>query len=115
MTEGSVTTMSVQELAALVDRLEQVAFRLERCEGDAYGGGGGSPAARMLQRGTSVELVSASLQGFEALLKGPVQAYLALSRTIGGDVQTHASMVEKALLTQRQFLDLAAKSRQPDK
>ncbi|XP_077518009.1 adenylyl cyclase-associated protein 1 isoform X1 [Amblyomma americanum] len=112
---GSVTTMSVQELAALVDRLEQVAFRLERCEGDAYGGGGGSPAARMLQRGTSVELVSASLQGFEALLKGPVQAYLALSRTIGGDVQTHASMVEKALLTQRQFLDLAAKSRQPDK
>lgn len=112
---GSVTTMSVPELAALVDRLEQVAFRLERCEGQAFGGGGGSPAARLLQRGTSVELVSASVQGFEALLRGPVQAYLALSRTIGGDVQTQASMVEKALLTQRQFLGVAAKSRQPDK
>ncbi|KAL1476502.1 hypothetical protein MTO96_018490 [Rhipicephalus appendiculatus] len=86
---GSVTTMSVPELAALVDRLEQ--------------------------RGTSVELVSASVQGFEALLRGPVQAYLTLSRTIGGDVQTHASMVEKALMTQRQFLGVVAKSRQPDK
>lgn len=41
--------MSVPELAALVDRLEQVAFRLERCEGQGLGGGGGgSPTARLL-------------------------------------------------------------------
>lgn len=108
--------MSVPELAALVDRLEQVAFRLERCEGQGLGGGGGgSPTARLLQRGTSVELVSASVQAFEALLSGPVRAYLALSKTIGGDVQAHASMVEQALMLQRQFLGVVAKSQQPDK
>lgn len=113
---GSVTTMSVPDLAALVDRLEQVAFRLERCEGGQLGsGGGGSPAARMLMRGTSVELVSASVQGYEALLKGPVMAYLNLSKTIGAEVQTHATMVEKALQLQRQFLGIVAKSRQPDR
>lgn len=113
---GSVTTMSVPDLAALVERLEQVAFRLEHCEGGQLGrGGGGSPAARMLMRGTSVELVSASVQGYEALLKGPFQAYLALSKTIGAEVQTHATMVEKALQLQRQFLGVVAKARQPDK
>ncbi|XP_064480305.1 adenylyl cyclase-associated protein 1-like isoform X2 [Ornithodoros turicata] len=104
--------MSLPDLEKLVERLEQVAFRLERAEAcPATAGAGG----RVLMRGTSVELISASVQAYDSVLSGALHNYVTLSKKIGAEVATHADMVTKAFQVQRQFLTIAAKSREPDK
>jgi hypothetical protein len=59
---------SVEDLAALVARLELVASRLE-------GAAGGAPM--------TAESASAAVAAFDALLSGPLQQFLDISKQIG--------------------------------
>lgn len=51
---------------------------------------------------------------YDDLLNGPLKNFLNLSASIGGTVQNIAEMAEAVIRTQRQFLVVASKSRQPD-
>ncbi|XP_018349600.1 PREDICTED: adenylyl cyclase-associated protein 1 isoform X2 [Trachymyrmex septentrionalis] len=49
-----------------------------------------------------------SIAGYEDFLAGPVKEYLQLSKKIGGDVDVHSKLVEKAFQIQLQFIHMAA-------
>lgn len=51
---------------------------------------------------------------FDDLLNGPLKTFLTLSASIGGLVKNVGDMAEAAIRTQRQFLVVASKSKQPD-
>ncbi|XP_070534576.1 adenylyl cyclase-associated protein 1-like isoform X3 [Ptychodera flava] len=91
--------MSVEDLTALVSRLEEVTSRLESVAGK----GGGAEAAGD----------SAILGEFDKVLSGSFANYLALSKEIGGDVATHADMVSKAFQAQREFMAQVAQCKEP--
>ncbi|XP_023317475.1 uncharacterized protein LOC106654003 isoform X4 [Trichogramma pretiosum] len=56
-----------------------------------------------------VEVVkNMSLAAYEDIVAGPLHDYLQLSQKIGGDVASHAKLVEKAFQIQLQFLRTAA-------
>jgi len=88
------------ELAGLVQRLEIAVGRLE-----AVSGSGGSSAG-----GGSV---SAYVEAYDDIIKGPVNQYTTLSQQIGGDVQKHAEMMKQAFSCQRQLLVAASSSQKP--
>eukprot|EP00090_Calanus_glacialis_P028935 TRINITY_DN4639_c0_g1_i1.p1 TRINITY_DN4639_c0_g1~~TRINITY_DN4639_c0_g1_i1.p1 ORF type:complete len:458 (-),score=169.70 TRINITY_DN4639_c0_g1_i1:850-2223(-) len=85
----------VDDLAALVARLEAVADRLE---------GGASGAA---------EDASASVAAFDDILSNNYKQFSDLSKKIGGDVATVGAMVDQAFKAQREFLSTSSKSKQP--
>jgi hypothetical protein len=62
---------NVEDLAALVSRLERVAVRLE---GAAASGSG---------TGATAESSSAAVAAFDALLSGPLQQFVSISQQIG--------------------------------
>ena len=47
-------------------------------------------------------------------MNGPLAAYLAASNAVGAEVAAQAALVGKAFAAQRAFLEVAAKSKQPD-
>ncbi|XP_072267748.1 adenylyl cyclase-associated protein 2 [Pyxicephalus adspersus] len=53
------------------------------------------------------------VEAFDALLAGPLEQYLTSSKIIGGDVETHASLVENAFKAERVFLVYASQHQQP--
>ena len=85
----------VDELAALVARLEAVADRLE---------GGGA---------VSSEDAAASVAAFDELLSTHFKPFSDLSKKIGGDVATVGAMVDQAFKAQRDFISQSSKSKQP--
>jgi len=89
-----------QELAALIQRLESVATRLEKS-------GGGTSAVE--DDGEVAPFVAA----FDDILNGPFKTFCDLTQKIGGDVTTQGNMVEKAFKAQREFLVIASKSKKP--
>ncbi|XP_030268644.1 adenylyl cyclase-associated protein 1 [Sparus aurata] len=90
------------ELASLVQRLEVAVSRLESVSGQGGGAGGSSGGA-----------VSAYVEAYDAILNSAMAEYLSLSKKIGGDVQKHAGMMERAFKAQRQFLAVASTSQKP--
>lgn len=56
---------------------------------------------------------AASLLAFDEILNGPFQSYLDLSKRIGSEVATIGEMVEIAFKSQRNYLELATKAKQP--
>ncbi|XP_012673848.2 adenylyl cyclase-associated protein 1 [Clupea harengus] len=92
------------ELAGLVQRLEVAVTRLEAVSGPAGGGAGGAGGSGV---------VSAYVEAYDALVSGPVAVYLALSKKIGGDVQKHADMMQRAFAAERQLLVKASSSQKP--
>lgn len=54
-----------------------------------------------------------SVAAFNDILQGSLSQYLQLSAKLGGDVATHAKLVEKAFQAQSQFLTLASQSKAP--
>lgn len=90
------------ELAGLVQRLEAAVGRLESMSLSGGGAGGGSSAG-----------VSAYVEEYDVIVKGPVAQYLSLSQKIGGDVQKHAEMMRQAFTSQRQLLVTASTSQKP--
>ncbi|XP_018495592.1 adenylyl cyclase-associated protein 1 [Galendromus occidentalis] len=94
--------MSTQELESLIRRLESVATRLETSESRI--GGGSAP---------SDEEVAAFVSAFDEIVSGPFVTYMKLSNQIGSDVAKHAEMVDAALKLQRNFVQVASKSKKP--
>lgn len=130
-----------QELAALVQRLESVAVRLEGVHGTSDQKVIVSELVSLVKQATSSNASaaviaksvdklegladkkqaggndgesSASVQAFDAIIAGSFQTYLNLSKKIGDDVAKHSLMVEAAFKAQRAYLVVAAKSKKPD-
>jgi len=93
---------AVDELSALVARLEAVATRLE-----SAGGGAGAAAAQP-------EDLSAAVAAYDEILSDSFKQFTELSAKLGGDVATLGKMVDEAFKAQRVFLTLASKSKQPE-
>ncbi|XP_070534574.1 adenylyl cyclase-associated protein 1-like isoform X2 [Ptychodera flava] len=114
--------MSVEDLTALVSRLEEVTSRLESVAGK---GGGAEAAGISASLGKVIKRLetvaggdkkggdSAILGEFDKVLSGSFANYLALSKEIGGDVATHADMVSKAFQAQREFMAQVAQCKEP--
>jgi len=85
----------VDDLAALVARLEAVADRLE-------GGASGAP-----------EDAAASVAAFDELVSTNYKPFSDLCKKIGGDVATVGAMVDQAFKAQRDFISTSSKSKQP--
>jgi len=86
---------AVDDLAALVARLEAVADRLE-------GGAGGAG-----------EDAAASVAAYDEIVTATYKQFSDLSKKIGGDVATVGAMVDQAFKAQREFLAISSKSKQP--
>ncbi|CAG9818475.1 unnamed protein product, partial [Phaedon cochleariae] len=54
-----------------------------------------------------------SVNGFSAIVDGPLAQYLQISAKIGGDVGEHSKMVREAFGAQLQYVRLASESAQP--
>ena len=89
---------AVDELTALVARLEAAVSKLEA-------GSGGAAA--------SSESLSASVSAFDELVSSFYKPFSDLSKKIGGDVATMGAMLDKAFAAQREFLATSSKSKQP--
>ncbi|XP_049318096.1 uncharacterized protein LOC105229330 isoform X1 [Bactrocera dorsalis] len=55
-----------------------------------------------------------SVLGFQDIISGPLNQYLALSEKIGGDVAKHAQLVKLAFDAQSQYVTLASQCSQPN-
>ena len=86
---------AVDDLAALVARLEAVADRLE-------GGAGGAG-----------EDAAASVAAYDEIVSTNYKQFSDLCKKIGGDVATVGAMVDQAFKAQREFLAISSKSKQP--
>jgi len=90
----------MDELTTLVARLEAVTNRLEGAAANSAGGDGGSS-------------LSAAVSAFDALVSGSFTKFLSLSKTIGGDVATIATLVNQAFTAERTFIQMASTSKKP--
>ncbi|XP_059177837.1 adenylyl cyclase-associated protein 1-like [Physella acuta] len=93
-------------LQDLVLRLEAVTSRLESLE---LKSGVAAPAA-----GGDFDTVSPFVLAYDDILSGQLAKFLSVSHEIGGDVETQANLVKAAFDTQRTFLVVVSKSKQPD-
>ncbi|KAG7499942.1 hypothetical protein JOB18_003350 [Solea senegalensis] len=95
----------MQRLERAVTRLEQMSVTKQpssgMANGDCFNGIDGG--------------MSQCVEAFDRLLKGPVSDYLSHSRAVGREVEKHAEMVNNALQTLRNFLELTATHQQPAK
>ncbi|XP_043460933.1 adenylyl cyclase-associated protein 2 isoform X2 [Leptopilina heterotoma] len=55
-----------------------------------------------------VEINNMSVAGYEDIVAGPVQEFLALSQKIGGDVNAHSQLVDKAFQIQLSFIKMTS-------
>jgi len=88
----------MDDLSSLVSRLEAVALRLE-------GSSGGSAA--------SSASAAAFVAAFDAIISSSFKTFMDCSKKIGGDVATIAGLTEAAFKAERNFLDMASKSKKP--
>jgi len=88
---------AVDELTALVARLEAAVSKLEAGSGGA----------------ASSESLSASVSAYDELVSTFYKPFSDLSKKIGGDVATMGAMLDKAFAAQREFLATSSKSKQP--
>jgi len=94
---------AVDQLSALVARLEAVTAKLE-----ATSGSGGASAAA-----AQPEDLSAAVTAYDEILSSSFKQFTELSAKLGGDVAKLGAMVDAAFKAQRVFLATAAKSKQP--
>eukprot|EP01134_Creolimax_fragrantissima_P008435 CFRG8435T1 len=95
------------DLNALVERLERAVSIIE-----SFSNGknvGRSPAAS----GSAEDSPCPSVEAFDEIISNQVQAYVALSDKIGGEVAEQAKYVKDAFSQERAFLAMAAKSKMP--
>jgi len=98
------------ELASLVNRLELAVIRLEKS------GGPGTSNRSTQNQGPSSSQEESSVPyivAWDDMLNGPFRSFMDKSKSIGGDVETIAKLVEGCFLTQRAFLICATKSNKP--
>ena len=87
---------AVDDLAALVARLEAAVTKLEA------GAGSGS-----------AESLSEAVTAYDELVAASYKPFSDLSKKIGGDVATIGAMVDRAFAAQREFLATSSKSKKP--
>ncbi|KAJ8736233.1 hypothetical protein PYW08_006889 [Mythimna loreyi] len=110
------------ELESLIERLERVTSRLERLPllRTRTTTPPGSPAppspvpdASLHQAPVFAPTDNMSVNGYQDIVQGPLQAYLQLSQQIGGDVATHAKLVNAAFQAQLRYIQLATTRSKP--
>ena len=72
-----------------------------------------SPKCTPLVAGVSDGQLSDSVSEFDAIMSGPFQNFLNLSKKIGGDVAAQGDMASAAFQAQRNYILLASKAKQP--
>ncbi|XP_038207704.1 adenylyl cyclase-associated protein 1 isoform X2 [Zerene cesonia] len=107
------------DLEALIERLERVTCRLERLP---YLRGrtptppnspAPSPVCFVTPPQELVPTDDMSVNGYQDIIQGPLRTYLELSKQIGGDVATQASLVNDAFQAQYSYIQLAAARSKP--
>ncbi|XP_072940620.1 adenylyl cyclase-associated protein 2 isoform X2 [Epargyreus clarus] len=109
------------ELEALIERLESVTSRLERLPilrartPTPPRSPAPSPVCIVTPPPLIQEIVvdSMSVNGYQDLVQGPLRTYLQLSQQIGGDVATHANLVNEAFQEQLRYIQLAVSRGKP--
>ncbi|XP_078544093.1 adenylyl cyclase-associated protein 2 [Lissotriton helveticus] len=95
------------EMQGLMERLENAVIRLESVLSHSHAN----------VEGNSVNGVNDGIppyvEAFDKLLNSTVAEYLKHSKIIGGDVETHAGLVQSAFQAQRTFLLIASQCQQP--
>lgn len=104
------------DLEALIERLERVTSRLERVASlrARTPTPPSSPVpSPTLQPPEFEPTDNMSVNGYQDIVQGPLQAYLQLSQKIGGDVATHAKLVNAAFQAQLRYIQLATTRSKP--
>ncbi|XP_075973945.1 adenylyl cyclase-associated protein 1 isoform X2 [Anticarsia gemmatalis] len=119
---AAVTQSPASELEALIERLERVTSRLERLPvlRARTPTPPRSPAPSPVSVPTPPPLPpqfeptdNMSVNGYQDIVQGPLQTYLQLSQQIGGDVATHANLVNAAFQAQLRYIQLATTRSKP--
>lgn len=97
------------DVQGLMDRLEKAVIRLETAlTSSNFSKSAANDVVNGIDGG-----VAPYVEAFDALLAGAVDQYLTNSKSIGGDVEIHASLVENAFKAERGFLVYASQHQQP--
>ncbi|XP_047503270.1 adenylyl cyclase-associated protein 1 isoform X1 [Pieris napi] len=116
--EASEAENPAADLEALIERLERVTSRLERlpCFSDPLPSPKSqvaSPVCLVTPPQVLIPTDNMSINGYQDILQGPLRTYLELSKKIGGDVATHAKLVNEAFQAQYGYIQLAASRSKP--
>ncbi|KAJ0182452.1 hypothetical protein K1T71_001821 [Dendrolimus kikuchii] len=123
---ATATQSPASELEALIERLERVTSRLERLPllrdpsltppRSPAPSPASVPTPPPLPQETIAQIIDTdnmSVNGYQDLVQGPLRTYLELSKQIGGDVATHAQLVNAAFQAQLLYIQLAATQGKP--
>ncbi|XP_075682720.1 adenylyl cyclase-associated protein 2 isoform X2 [Rhinoderma darwinii] len=97
------------EVHGLMDRLENAVIRLETVLSTSY-------FSKSIENDVVNGInggVAPYVEAFDALLAGSLEQYIKNSKILGGDVETHAKLVENAFKSERVFLGYASQHQQP--
>ncbi|XP_045774643.1 adenylyl cyclase-associated protein 1 isoform X1 [Maniola jurtina] len=114
------------DLEALIERLERVTSRLERLPAlrtrtptpprspaPSPAGTFTPPPPPPLPQTEIIVADNMSINGYQDLMQGPLQNYLQLSKQLGGDIATHANLVNDAFQEQLRYIKLATSRSKP--
>ncbi|XP_044149352.1 adenylyl cyclase-associated protein 2 [Bufo gargarizans] len=97
------------EVHGLMDRLEKAVIRLETVlSTSCFSKSTGNDVVNGINGGSAPYV-----EAFDALVTGSLEQYLKNSKILGGDVETHATLVENAFKAERVFLVYASQHQQP--
>ncbi|KPJ08725.1 Adenylyl cyclase-associated protein 2 [Papilio machaon] len=117
------------DFEALIERLERVTARLERLpvlsarpltppqspalQSPDPQSKAPTPPLEALELPETPAVDNMSVNGYQDLMQGPLRTYLELSQQIGGDVATHANLVNEAFQAQLRYIQLAQSRSKP--
>ncbi|KAG8442344.1 hypothetical protein GDO86_011226 [Hymenochirus boettgeri] len=97
------------EVDGLMHRLEKAVIRLESVLSNSYSS---SFQDKSIANGINGG-VAPFVEAFDSLMTGALVDYIKNSKIIGGDVETHAGLVENAFKAERTFLLFASQHQKP--
>ncbi|XP_068093043.1 adenylyl cyclase-associated protein 2 [Hyperolius riggenbachi] len=97
------------DVQGLMDRLEKAVIRFETAlSSSSFSKSAENDVVNGINGG-----LAPFVEAFDTLLVGALEQYLANSKIIGGDVETHAGLVENAFKAERAFLVYASQHQKP--
>ncbi|KAM5158089.1 adenylyl cyclase-associated protein 2 [Mantella aurantiaca] len=97
------------DVQGLMDRLEKAVIRFETAlASSTFSKSAANDVVNGIDGG-----IAPYVEAFDTLLAGALEHYLTNSKIIGGDVETHAGLVENAFKAERGFLVYASQHQQP--